>query len=544
MIITAARRNIKFKIDYFCFGGYNEGHQNGRQGEKGEDGRMILSDSKLMRLADESAINDFGIDSLQLMDTAAGHVAEAAKAVARKREAYVFCGAGNNGGDGVAAAALLLRDGFSVRVLLCGNRQRMSADTREMERRLNGLGGSVEDFDPGEDGLKSKLESAGVIIDAIFGIGLNREVSGPALDAIRLINGSGAPVVSADIPSGVDADTGRIMGAAVRADVTVTFSMAKTGHFAEPGCTCCGRVEVRDIGIPPEVLARCGTDTRAMLDGEISLPRRDPVSHKGDYGRVLIAGGCVGYTGAPSLCAQAAVRSGAGLVYLAVPEAIYGVTAVKNDEAMPFPLPCGTDGMFLREGAAVLLEKLGQCDVLAAGPGMGRGKGAVELVLDVLSGSDTPAVVDADGLYGLSRDISVITRRGGPVVLTPHEGEFIRLGGRLTGDRVSDARAFAGRWGCTVVLKGHRTVVAFPDGEAFISTRGNAGMAKGGSGDVLTGIVAAMMGQFELKRAVTTAVFLHGLAGDLCRDRLGEYAMTAGDLVRALPEAAKILEQE
>lgn len=506
---------------------------------------MVLSNSALMRAADGTAINGLGIASTALMENAAGHLAGAARGIAREnKSAYIFCGSGNNGGDGVAAAAYLLRDGFTVRVLLCGRRTSMTPDTREMERRLGSLGGAVEDFDPGEDGLAAHIDGAGVIIDAIFGIGLNREVAGPALEAIRLINAAKAPVVSADIPSGVDADTGRIMGAAVRADVTVTFSMAKIGHFAEPGCTCCGAVEVRDIGIPQSLLEQYGAGVSAMTDGEIKLPRRNPLSHKGDYGKILIAGGCVGYTGAPTLCARAAVRAGAGLVHLAVPEPVYAITAVKNDESMPFPLPGDENGMFSASGAAALLEKLSACDVLAIGPGMGRSRGAVRFALDVLAGSDKPAVVDADALYALSRDMSVMARRGN-LVLTPHEGEFTRMGGRLTGDRVSDARAFAARWGCTLVLKGHRTVIAFPDGEAYISTHGNAGMARGGSGDVLTGIIAAMLGQIEFRRAVTTAVHLHGLAGDLCREEKGEYAMTAGDVIETLPRATKIMvEQE
>ena len=506
---------------------------------------MILSNSALMRRADENAVKGMGIASTLLMQNAAEHLAESAQELARgKKSAYIFCGTGNNGGDGVACAAYLLRRGFETRVLMCGKRRSMSPDTREMVRRLEKLGGSVEDFDPCEEGLAARLDAAGVIIDAIFGIGLNREVAGPAAEAIRLINAAGVPVVSADIPSGVDADTGRIMGQAVRADVTVTFSMAKIGHFSEPGCTCCGRVEVCGIGLPQTLLEQARTSTCAMLDGEVRLPRRNPLTHKGDYGRVLIAGGCRDYTGAPTLCARAAVRSGAGLVHLAVPEQIYAVTAVKNDESMPFPLPCDENGMFSYEGASELLERLRGCDVLAIGPGLGRSRDTVRLTLDVLAGSDKPAVVDADGLYALSRDMSAIARHRGELVLTPHEGEFARMGGVLTGDRVSDARAFAGRWGCTLVLKGYRTVVAFPDGETYISTHGNPGMAKGGSGDVLTGIIAAMLGQLEFKRAVTTAVFLHGLAGDLCAEEKGEYAMTAGDVIDTLPRVAKILEQE
>lgn len=507
---------------------------------------MLLSDSQRMRDADNTAINGRGIPSTWLMRNAAGHVAEAAIELASgNKSAYIFCGSGNNGGDGVAAALYLMRRGFDVRVLLCGSRRSMTADTAEMERRLLELGGRLEDFDPDEQGLEEKLKNTAVIIDALFGIGLNREIQGRALDAIALINASGAPVVSADIPSGVEADTGRILGRAVKADVTVTFSMAKTGHFAEPGCTCCGRLKIVDIGIPDDLLNVCGTNVHAMVDGEISLPRRRAVSHKGNYGRLLIIGGSVGYTGAPSLCARAAVRSGAGLVHLGVPEKIYGVTAVKNDEAMPFPLPCGGDGRLSAMAAQEALEKLSVCDVCAIGPGLGRSEDTVKLVQELILRGGKPMVIDADGLYALSRDMSVTGKGQGPLVLTPHEAEFTRMGGVLTGDRVSDARSFARKHNCVLVLKGHRTMAAFPDGEVYITSHGNPGMAKGGSGDVLTGVIAAMMGQLPLKQAVTTAVFLHSYAGDLCREEKGEYAMTAGDVIETLPLATKnILEQE
>ncbi len=499
---------------------------------------MRLSDSKLMRNADNNAINVVGIPSTLLMTNAARHVAQAAEALARNRQAYVFCGSGNNGGDGIAAAMFLLRKGFSVRALLVGSRGKMTPDSLEMERRLGEFGGRLEDFDPGEDGLAEKLGDAGVIIDAMFGIGLNSALRGKGLEAARLINAASAPVVAADIASGVEADSGRIPGEAVHADVTVTFSMAKPGHLAEPGCTCCGELRIVDIGIPREILDTSATDIFAVTVEDVSLPKRPEISHKSDYGKLCIIGGSLGYTGAPSLCARAAVRSGAGLVYLGVPEKIYGITAIKNMEAMPFPLADDGDGRLSHDGLAVAKEKLENCDVGVIGCGLGRSEELTKTVLELIFGSRRQLVLDADGLYALAQDISVLGRCARPAVLTPHEGEFVRLGGTLTGDRQADARAFAQQHGCVLVLKGHRTVCAFPDGEVYIICAGNAGMAKGGTGDALAGILGAMLCQFPLKSGVLTAAWLHARAGDLCAEKLGQYSMTASDLIEMLPRAA------
>ena len=506
---------------------------------------MLLSDSQKMRAADQTAIRGWGIPSTLLMRTAAEALAaEALERMGGGGSAVVFCGSGNNGGDGVAAAAWLLRHGCRVRALLTGRRESMTADTREMERRLEELGGRLEDFQEGDASQTEAAMGCDILIDAVFGIGLNRPVEGRAAAAIALMNASPAPVVAADIPSGVSADTGAILGQAVRAAVTVTFSMAKPGHFVEPGCTCCGQVKVADIGIPREVLESAGCGVRALLPGDVTLPRRAPLSHKGNYGKLLLLGGCVGYTGAPTLCARAAVRSGAGLVYLGVPESIYSITAVKNDEAMPFPLPGEEGGGVSFAAWEILRQRLEGCDVCAAGPGLGRGAGAGELVRTLVRNSRKPLVLDADALFALSRDMDCLKQAQAPVVLTPHEGEFLRMGGRLTGDRLSDARGFAREYGCVLVLKGHRTLAAFPDGEVCIVHAGNPGMAKGGSGDVLTGILAAMLGQLPLKEAVCAGIYLHGYAGDLAAERWGEYAMTAGDVIETLPRATKQLIQQ
>lgn len=275
-----------------------------------------------------------------------------------------------------------------------------------------------------------------------------------------------------------------------------------------------------------------------------ALPKRARDSSKRDYGRLLILGGCRGYTGAPTFASRAAVRAGAGLVWLGVPESIYGITAVKNDEAMPFPLPCDERGRLSADAVPEVEARLEHMSCLAIGPGLGRSGGVTELVQGALAASRVPTVVDADALWALSRDMSVLENAACPTVLTPHEGEFAYLGGLLSGDRVSSARRFAERWGCTVVLKGQSSVIAFPDGDYVVNRTGNPGMARGGSGDVLTGITAAMLCQLPFREAVKAAVYIHGLAGDMAAAELGEYGMTPTDMIRLLPAALKTLTEE
>ena len=276
----------------------------------------------------------------------------------------------------------------------------------------------------------------------------------------------------------------------------------------------------------------------------VRLPKRARESSKRDYGRLLILAGSRGYTGAPSFASRAAVRGGAGLVWLGVPESIYAVTAVKNDEAMPFPLPCDAKGRLTSEALPEVEARLERMSCLAIGPGLGRSAGVTEFVQGALAASRVPTVVDADALWALSRDMSSLEDAACPLVLTPHEGEFAMLGGLLDGDRVASARRFASRWGCTLVLKGSGSVVAFPDGECYVNQTGNPGMARGGSGDVLTGLMAAMLCQLPFRDAVRAAVYLHGLAGDMAAGELGEYGMTPTDMIRLLPAALKTVTEE
>ena len=284
----------------------------------------------------------------------------------------------------------------------------------------------------------------------------------------------------------------------------------------------------------------------ARADAPSLLPRRSRASSKHDYGRLLIVGGSVGYSGAPTLASRAAVRGGAGLVHLAVPRDIYLVAAMKNDEAMTMPVDCDENGVISAGAIPALMDILPRCDVLAMGPGLGRSRGVAELVRTLTLECEAQVVLDADALWALSQlEPDFLSRLGKPAVLTPHEGEFVRhLGGELAPSREAAAERYAREHGCIMVLKGANTVVAFPDGKTYVNRSGNPGLARGGSGDALTGIMGALLCQFPADKAVPLAVYLHGLAGDIAAGEKGEYGMTITDVIDALPQAMKLITEE
>ncbi|MCI8423297.1 MAG: NAD(P)H-hydrate dehydratase [Lawsonibacter sp.] len=563
---------------------------------------LPLADAAQMKELDRLAIQERGVPSLELMENAARAVAEAVWEVLHPEEngiigrstsfcvlrtgdgdptdeeqrqmdelreivesknidstprVAVFCGPGNNGGDGVAAARLLREMGpCHVRAFFVGDRARMTPDEWAMEEKLVAAGGRLEDFsidmtsretleatmDYQQQKILMWLSTCDCMVDALFGIGLTRPVEGAFRTAVMQMQGGHCPVVACDIPSGVHAGTGEILGEAVQAKVTVTFTRGKPGLYLGEGAGRAGEVRVVDIGIPGDLEYQLFRDVprlEVVHQPDFQLPRRPRNAHKGDFGKIFILAGAEGYTGAPVLAARAALRTGVGLVYLAVPRDIYPIIAVKCDEAMPFPLP---------EDYAAILEKARACDVALLGPGLGRDPETAALVLRLLSGLNIPVVLDADGINALVGHIDELDKRQAPTVLTPHEGEFARLTGcpLPVRDRLSAARAFAQEHGCVLVLKGHGTVTAAPDGSAFINATGNPGMAKGGSGDVLAGMLAALLAQKHLRtqrdniqELTAQAVCLHGLAGDACARRMGEYAMLPTDLVEALPEVLR-----
>ena len=505
---------------------------------------MQIATAQQMREMDQTAIKERGVPSTDLMEQAAAAVADEVIALVGDipGRAVCFCGPGNNGGDGVACARLLLEAGFEVRCILVGSHEKMTCDTRAMEVKLAAAGGKLEPFQPDDASFAAWCLEADVMVDAIFGIGLNSDVRGDALIAIHMMNTCDIPVVSADIPSGVEADTGRVLGEAVRAARTVTFTLPKAGHFVGKGGLCTGILRVADIGIPQDLVDGLECPVCSVEPCDIRLPRRPLDAHKGDFGRCASLGGSVGYTGAPVLAAQAAVRSGAGLVSVGVPTPIWAVAAAKLDEAMPYPLPAGKEGQLSLEAGEAIHARLAGCGVCLIGPGLGRGNGVAAVVRHLLSEIHIPVVLDADGINALEGHMDVLdARQGLHTILTPHDGEFARLGGDLSdGDRLGAARRFAMEHGCCLVLKGHRTITAFPDGAAYVNTTGNPGMAKGGSGDVLAGVILALLGQgLPARQAVPVAVCLHGAAGDLCAREIGEYGMTPTDMVAALPRVFK-----
>lgn len=506
---------------------------------------MKLATAVQMKELDRQAIEEKGIPSIDLMECAAAGVAQAALELLPKRpsqcRAAVFCGSGNNGGDGIAAARMLFLKGVEVRAFLVGNYEKMTQDTLEETRRLSECGVKLEQYDPHDLSQSAWARSSHVLIDAVFGVGLSREIKVDSVyaAAIRLMNECAGPVVAADISSGIDADSGRVMGCAVKADKTITFTFVKVGHVVSDGALYSGEVTVWDIGIPADlqkaVISQVQTVEAAFA--REALPVRKTDGHKGTFGKVLVVGGSVGYTGAPYLTAEAAVRSGSGLVFLGVPESIWEVEAIKCVSAMPFPLP-DKNGMLSNKALRRVEEKLGGCNVLALGPGLGRCARTETLVRDLLR-TEKPVVLDADGINALEGHIDVLdARRGRVTILTPHDGEFARIGGNLShGDRIRAAREFAVEHGCILVLKGHRTVTATPEGNVLVNTTGNSGLAKGGSGDVLTGLIASLLAQGATPvQAAAGGVWMHGRAGDLAAARLTAYAMSPADVIESLPE--------
>ena len=500
-----------------------------------------LAFAEQMRELDRSAIEGEHIPSLDLMEQAALATTEEAMHFGQQMNVTIFCGPGNNGGDGVAAARLLLQRGCQVRTILVGDREKMTHDERAMEEKLIRAGGRLLPFADLDDTEKTWMKSSDLMIDALFGVGLCRDVGGDFKTAVEWMNEAPCPVISCDIPSGISADTGDILGVAVKADETVTFTCPKPGLYLGDGAEYAGTVKIAPIGVPEHLIEeqmgnRAEQMTLVSEERDKFLPRRARTAHKGNFGKLFVLAGSEGYTGAPVLASTAAVRAGAGLVFLGVPREVYPIVAVKCNEAMPYPLP---------EDYSAILKKARGCDVALIGPGLGRKPETEKLVLSLLEDLEIPVVLDADGLNALSTHIDVLDRRKNLTVLTPHDGEFQRLTGCALPirNRMKAAKDFARAHNCVMILKGHGTVTADPEGNVFINDSGNPGMARGGSGDVLSGILAAFLAQKQLgddpARVCACGVYCHGLAGDRCAERLGEYGMTPTDMIGELPLVLK-----
>lgn len=501
---------------------------------------MMLASGEQMKNIDKRAIGSYGIPSLTLMERAAEAIAAQVQSDLKESDTVaVFAGNGNNGGDGFAAAWLLLQRGYQIRVFFTGDPQRMTPDCREMQARYAALGGCTEPFQPETEEQEDYVQNCAVVIDAIFGVGLSRPISGIAAQAVACINRSNGLVFSADMPSGIHSDTGAALGDAVLADKTMTFTCKKIGQILGAGPRHCGELIVAPIGIPAAALEAESLFAIEVDDSLVSsmLPDRPADGHKGTFGKVCIIAGSLPYAGAPVLSARSASHSGCGLVFLCVPQSIWEPTASRCLEEMVIPFP-DAEGMLSESALQQLQEKANGCTAVLLGPGLGRSAGVEQIVQNMIKSCQCPLVLDADGINALSGHIDWLGARNGLVtVLTPHDGEFFRLTGHHpSADRVVEARKVAAQLGCFLLLKGHPTVVATPDGRCYVNTTGGSGLAKGGSGDVLAGLLVSLIAQgMEAGEAAAAAAWIHGRAGDLLEIEQTARAMVPGQLIEKFP---------
>lgn len=491
-----------------------------------------------MRALDAWAIEERGVPSLELMERAGGEVAQVVTALAPDGPVRIVCGKGNNGGDGLVAGRVLKELGLPAEVLLLYPADSLAGDPRANLERLREAGCDLRELQAGE--LPAALQGSSIIVDALLGTGFSGSPRAPLGEAIEAVNGASAQVIAVDVPSGVDAGTGEVEGACIRADLTVTFHGPKIGLWVNPGKSHAGRVEVVDIGIPRDGARSpaAGLIGRRVLD---QIPRRMGDTNKFSSGAVLVVGGSTGLTGAVCLACEGSMRAGAGWVRAAVPASLNAIFEVKLTEVMSVPLP-DENGHLLARGADDVLAAVERADSVALGPGLGRTAESFELARHLLARIERPVLLDADGLNALAEaGLETAARRPAATVLTPHAGELARLLGTTSREveahRLASVREAAARSGAVVVLKGDDTLVA--EGERLaISKGGSAALATAGTGDVLSGVTGAFLargvGAFE---AACAAVRLHSDAGRRAAERLGADSVMARDVIDALPAA-------
>ena len=485
----------------------------------------------------------------------------------------VLCGGGNNGGDGLVTARILHNQGRDVEVFLAARPRDLKGDAKinynaakkfgvkifPVKRFLTLYGRFMKR--PYQKGYRHTPPGQILIIDALLGTGLNRDARRPISEVIKKINELSMPVVSIDIPSGISSDTGQILGGAVRARITVTFGLPKRGHYLYPGAEYSGDLSIEDIGFPHGLTSSEKIKVNLPQEKDIIslMPERPKYSHKGTYGHVLLIAGSRGKTGAALMAAKACLRSGAGLVTIGVPESLISSLQSRVTEEMLLPLYDKGNGTLSLKSAADILSFLKKkANVLAIGPGLSVDDEISELIGRLIIKAHTPMVIDADGLNAIAGRMSMLNKCKAPVVLTPHVGEMARLlqGSRvrvqgsekeriaeIEQDRIGMALSFSKKTGTYLVLKGVPTVIATPDGNAFVNQTGNPGMATAGTGDVLTGIISSLLAQrITPQNASILGVYLHGLAGDIAAQKKGRYALVASDLINTFPGVLRRVE--
>ncbi|HJV45474.1 MAG TPA: NAD(P)H-hydrate dehydratase [Bacillota bacterium] len=504
---------------------------------------MYLVNAQQMREMDRFAMEKVGIPSIVLMEAAGLQVVNEVVRRWSPCKVLVLAGRGNNGGDAFVVARHLASRGFEVKTWFIGPVERMTTDCRvTFNAYINSKYSYEELNEENWSQFTTDVKEAGLFIDGLLGTGVNRPIQDFIGKVIGLINEQRkGSLISIDIPSGVNADTGEVYANVIVADLTITFAYPKWGQYLFPGAACCGEILVKDISIPSWVSDHFGLSAELLQADQVArwLPVRNRHSHKGTYGHVLIIGGSEEYVGAPALAAMGAIRSGSGLTTIALPHVIQPMVANRVMEAVFWPWPC-ENGAFAKGSWSKLADRAGQYDFTVVGPGLGQLPGC-EWLTKIIHHTTGPILLDADALNLLAKDISILRGRK-QVVVTPHPGEMGRLLGISTAvveqNRPQIARDFAMENQVYVVLKGTYPIIATPEGKLFVSSRGATSLAKGGSGDVLSGMIGAMVNQTgSMEHGILLAVYIHGISGEL----MDEYNGTASDLTLGIGRAIRSL---
>lgn len=512
-----------------------------------------------MRQIDQDTIEGIGIPGIVLMETAGSAIVRAIEQhYPTCQRIGIFAGKGNNGGDGIVIARQLAHLGRDVHLFLVSPSDSFTGEAQINLQIAKNLGLPIEEVLGGKDRWKHGsvevwkdwVANCELLVDAIFGTGLRGTVRDPIATVINAINRLSTPILSVDLPSGLDADTGHPLGTSVRADRTVTIGLPKRGLLMHPGAELAGKLEVVDIGFPEQVIDAQNIKAHWTTAAQAAqwTPPRPPSSHKGSYGRVLVVAGSTGMTGAAALASEAALRAGAGLVTLATPKHLNPILEGLLPEVMTLPLPETDAGSLSVSATSTILEfAVKTKSILAIGPGLSQHPETVSFVHQLIRENreqelDLRMVIDADGLNALAQVRETLSLLNSETMLTPHPGEMARLTSTsvpvLEKDRISTAQQFASKYGVTLVFKGAPTVTSTPNGNLWVNSTGNPGMATGGMGDVLTGIIAGLMAQgIPSENAAALGVYLHGLAGDIVAERLGRHGLIASDVLKAVPEA-------
>jgi len=497
-----------------------------------------------MQDLDKRATEEFGISQDLLMENAgqAVYFVVLQEFGIKNNKFVVLCGGGNNGGDGLVVARKIHSNGGEVKVYLLDDETRFEGAAKNNFEIISRMPIEISKVSS-IDSVRAEFIDCDAIVDAIFGTGLAREVSGIYKDVIQAVNESQSTVFSVDIPSGINGNTGQVMGGAVKADYTVTFGLPKLGNMLYPGYEHCGKLYVSHISFPPDLYNSHAI--KVAINNPVELPERTRDTHKGSYGKALFIAGSSNYLGAPYFSALSFLKAGGGLSYLATPKSISPYLAGKGSEVVFLPQKETTSGSMALEDKDELLEFSQMMDIVVLGPGLSLTRETQELIRELTPKINTPLLIDGDGITAIAEDLGKIKNREAPTILTPHLGEMSRITkmkiSEIDENKVDILQRTARELNAIIILKGAHSLVGYPNGTVFINISGNSGMATAGSGDVLTGTIAAMYGLgLSLDDAVRMGVFIHGFSGDVAAVDKGEDGITAQDILDYLPETMKL----